>query len=184
MTALCFEWHRQSSDRVVLIQLETHRRRDETHKWPEEENAAFQMLRSHERPYGLLCANWPVSSKWLTDLVAEFKKKRKKEWMFQFSSLAASHIMCIQHTDTHNTDTMAALALSGMQQGGDYIYYCFPTQYGPPPVLCLHSQDPDIPFWTSNWERRRRGLLFFLFLFFFTEFATASFFYDYNMMKF
>lgn len=167
MTALCFEWHRQSSDRVVLIQLETHRRRDETLKWPEEENAAFQMLRSHEWPYGLLCANWPVSSKWLTDLVAEFKKK--KEWMFQFSSLAASYIMCIQHTDTHNTDTMAALALSGMQQGGggDYIYYCFPTQYGPPPVLCLHSQDPDIPFWTSNWERRGRGFLFFLLFFFY-----------------
>lgn len=89
--------------------------------------------------------------------------------------------MCIQHTDTHNTDTMAALAFSRMQQGG--IIY---TIVSPHNMALLQSFASTHRIQMSLFEHQTENgaeEAFFSF-FFFTEFAMASFFYDYNMMKF
>lgn len=87
--------------------------------------------------------------------------------------------MCIQHTDTHNTDTMAALALSGMQQGG--ITY---TIVSPHNMALLQSFASTHRIQISLFEHQTENGAEEPFFFFFTEFAMASFFYDYDMMKF
>lgn len=103
--------------------------------------------------------------------------------MFEFSSSGCTayriqssyiHIMQIYWLDCRSVGCKE----KGGGVGGNTYSIVFHSAWAPFQVLCLHSQDPYI-LPEHQAENGADGLLFFCFLKGF-----ASFFYDYNMMKF